>query len=187
MNDEYLWDKSGEPDPEIQQLEQVLGTLRYQPKSLELPDHIKPVRRNRYLPLIAIAATLLIALVAGGLWLSVKSGAEPRQQKAVVTAATPPTAPSSVPSPEAPGIPRPIDQDQLVVNQESQSQKDVVANNNRQRHRSSLSTAERKQALEAKEQLMVALRIASEKMNVVQRKTQGPATPSQIRNQHKLG
>ena len=34
MNDDYLWDRTGEPDPEIQQLEEVLGTLRYQPRAL---------------------------------------------------------------------------------------------------------------------------------------------------------
>jgi hypothetical protein len=35
MKEDYLWDKTGEPDPEIQQLEEILGTLRYQP--LQLP------------------------------------------------------------------------------------------------------------------------------------------------------
>jgi hypothetical protein len=34
MNEEYLWDKSGEPDPEIQELEETLGSLRYQPNVL---------------------------------------------------------------------------------------------------------------------------------------------------------
>ncbi|HET8549072.1 MAG TPA: hypothetical protein VFL57_13740 [Bryobacteraceae bacterium] len=29
MNENYLWDRSGPPDPEIADLEQVLGTLRY--------------------------------------------------------------------------------------------------------------------------------------------------------------
>ena len=37
MNEDYLWDKSGQPDPEIQQLEEILGTLRYQPKPFEIP------------------------------------------------------------------------------------------------------------------------------------------------------
>ena len=37
MNDDYLWDKTGEPDPQIQQLEEILGTLRYQPRPLPLP------------------------------------------------------------------------------------------------------------------------------------------------------
>src|SRR5947209_5089622 len=29
MNDDYLWDRSGEPDPELAHLEEVLGTLRW--------------------------------------------------------------------------------------------------------------------------------------------------------------
>ena len=37
MKDDYLWDKTGQPDPEIQKLEEILGTLRHQPKPLELP------------------------------------------------------------------------------------------------------------------------------------------------------
>jgi hypothetical protein len=182
MSEEYLWDKSGEPDPEIQQLEDILGTLKYQPKSLELPENIRPGRRSQYLPLVAIAATLLMALIAGALWLSTKTD-EPRQQNAEIT---PSATPSSVPSPEAP---RKTDQDQFVVNPkaESHSQREAVANNSRRRPRPSLSEAERRRALEAKEQLMVALRLASEKLNIVQRKTQGPASPSQIKNQHKVG
>ena len=42
MKDDYLWDKSGQPDPEIQKLEEILGTLRYQPKPLELPQDRVP-------------------------------------------------------------------------------------------------------------------------------------------------
>ena len=54
MNDDYLWDKSGQPDPEIQQLEEILGTLRYQPRPLEIPaaceaatTQLLSVTRNR--------------------------------------------------------------------------------------------------------------------------------------------
>src|ERR1041385_698028 len=78
MNEEYLWDKSGEPDPEIQELEQILGVLGYQPKPLDLSDEIQPRSRHRFLPLIAIAATLLIALIAGALWLRVRSKTVPQ-------------------------------------------------------------------------------------------------------------
>ena len=67
MNEDYLWDKSGEPDPQIQQLEDILGTLRYQPKPLNLPH-----RRN-YFPLLAIAATVVAALMTSGLWLQINS------------------------------------------------------------------------------------------------------------------
>jgi hypothetical protein len=54
MNEGYLWDKSGEPDAEMQELEQIPGTLRYQPKSLELPNDIQPVQHHRYLPLLIL-------------------------------------------------------------------------------------------------------------------------------------
>ncbi len=62
MNEEYLWDKSGEPDPEIQELEETLGSLRYQPKRLDLPDNNQQTNRRSYVPLVAIAATLVIAV-----------------------------------------------------------------------------------------------------------------------------
>ena len=29
MNEKYLWDRSGPPDPEIERLEQLLAPLRY--------------------------------------------------------------------------------------------------------------------------------------------------------------
>src|SRR6185436_19869607 len=46
MNEDYLWDKSGEPDPQIQQLEEILGTLRYQLKPLQLPQQLSTARRR---------------------------------------------------------------------------------------------------------------------------------------------
>lgn len=38
MSDRYLWDKSGEPDPEIQRLEKVLGPLAHGDAPLQLPE-----------------------------------------------------------------------------------------------------------------------------------------------------
>ena len=58
MNEDYLWDKSGEPDPQIQELEEILAPLRYQPKPIELPDELVVKRRRNYVPLLAIAATI---------------------------------------------------------------------------------------------------------------------------------
>ena len=43
MSDDYLWDRTGEPDPEIQKLEEVLGTLRYQPRPLRIPAACRSV------------------------------------------------------------------------------------------------------------------------------------------------
>jgi type VI protein secretion system component VasF len=51
-------------------LEEVLGSLRYQPKRLDLLDNSQQTQRRSYVPLLAIAATLVIAALAGFFWLS---------------------------------------------------------------------------------------------------------------------
>ena len=179
MNEEYLWDKSGEPDPEIQQLEQILGNLRYQPKPLELPEIVPPVKKNHRLPLIAIAATFLIALLGAGLWLIVSR--QPAQELNAKNSAP-------APSPVVPQSPPATEkrEERAVISAHKPVE---VAHNVRRAKRitaPSLTIEEREQANEVKQQLMVALKVASEKLNLAQRKTQGPS-PNQIRNQHKVG
>ncbi len=73
MSDDYLWDRSGEPDPEVQRLERILGSLRYERPA---PLLVERPRRSRYRFLAAAAAALV---VAGG-WLALKltqGGPEP--------------------------------------------------------------------------------------------------------------
>ena len=171
MNEDYLWDKSGEPDPEIQRLEEILGTLRYQPKPFEVPRDVPVPRRRSHFPLLAIAATLLVALLAGGIWLRVRTRQEPQQQ--YVKLPTPPV--------EEKPIAREPDKTPVPP-------KEHVAVNRVPRKRSSspvLSRREREEALAAKQQLMIALRLASEKLNLVHKKTQTPT--NQIKNQHRVG
>ena len=160
MNDDYLWDKTGQPDPEIQQLEQILGTLRYQPKPLVIP------RRN-YFPWLAIAASLLLALLAGGIWLRVRSHNEaPPQQARIET-------PKPVQAPQAP-------RNESALNPPLPPSKRI----HRPRSASSvLPRREREEALIAKEQLMLALRLTTQKLQLIHAKTQ----PNQIKNQHRVG
>jgi hypothetical protein len=68
MNDDYLWNGSGEPDPEVQRLERVLGKYRYQPRSLgpALTSHFSWQRRP-WVRLVAAAAAILMILA--GLWI----------------------------------------------------------------------------------------------------------------------
>lgn len=162
MNEDYLWDKSGEPDPQIQELEQILAPLRYQPKPLELPVE----RRRNYFPL-AIAATLLIALLAGGLWLKSRKQQPPQQEMAK-------SVPSVVEEKEPP--PQPT----IATNTDLPRKKPV------RRHKLIFTKHEREEALAAKEQVLLALRLTSEKLKSAQRRTQTPP-PNQIKNQHKVG
>jgi hypothetical protein len=163
MKDDYLWDKTGEPDPEIQQLEQILGTLRYQPKPLELPQDLVVPRRRNYFPLLAIAASLLLALLAGGIWLRTRSHQPMPHQAAKVETPTPKLEEKT----QVPEPPR----------TESASNPPVVVAVTHKHRNKSASSAE---ALMAKQQLMLALRLTTEKLSVVQKKTQ-------VRNQHKIG
>ena len=140
MNDDYLWDKSGEPDPQIQQLEEILGTLRYQPRPLNLP------RRRNYLALLAIAATVVMALLAGGVWTQLQSPE--------------PTIPTiAIAAPENPKINPPLS----------------VSNSTPAKRTPRLARHNRREALAAKQQLMFALRLASEKLNAASRRTQHKA------------
>ena len=163
MNEDYLWDKSGEPDPQIQELEQILAPLRYRAKPLELPNEFSIGRQRNYLPL-AIAATVLIALLITGVWLRLrtqKSEPPPQEAKSVV-----PSVFKEEPSPPTPEVAK---------------NKPV-----RRRHKPIFTKQEREEALAAKQQLMLALRLASEKLKMAQRRTQAPP-PNQIKNQHKVG
>lgn len=152
MNDDYLWDKTGEPDPQIKQLEEILGTLRYQPRPLQLPV----TRRRSYIPVLAIAATVMLALLATGLWLRVRttSQPQPRQEQAHVPAPSPTIVEHKTVNPPAKVDP-PRKQHR---NPRSQSAA------------SAAKRREREEALAVKQQLMLALRLASEKLNLAQKK-----------------
>jgi len=191
MSEEYLWDKSGEPDPEIQQLEQILGSLRYQPSALELPTETVTEHRKSYLPLLAIAATLVLTVFAGLLWFSLHNRAPKTGVTKVVTPAVPEVSPKVIPnvmpkSDTTSDTTSPSEKKQSTAQATvPRSNKQFVARDIRRVHKPEVVPTE--EALHAKEQLMTALRLASEKLNLAQRKAQGPASPNQIRNQHKIG
>ena len=166
MNDDYLWDKTGQPDPEIQQLEEILGTLRYQPKPLVIPDDVRVPRRRNYFPLLAIAASILLAIVAGSIWLRVRSRNEAPKQEAKIESPTP--KPDVTP---------------VAPEKRSAVNPPILAVNRIHKKRSAPSVVNREEALIAKDQLMLALRITTEKLSLVHRKTQ----PNQIKNQHRVG
>ena len=65
MSEDYLWDRSGKPDPEIQRIESLLGRYRYQGAESK-------GRVHRFRMLVAAAAAFL--LLATGLYLALREG-----------------------------------------------------------------------------------------------------------------
>ena len=182
MNEDYLWDKSGEPDPEIQRLEQILGTLRYQEKPLELPEQITHQRSHNHVFLLAIAATVLLGLLVASLWLKARNNQSPEKQiaRAPETMSTPApkndnsVSPNGLKAPEQPSV-----KNTTTVEHRPHLAKASVPK------KPALTAKEREEALAAKQQVMLALRLASEKLNEVQRRSVGPTPP--VKNQHKAG
>ena len=175
MNDDYMWDKTGEPDPQVQQLEEILGSLRYQPKPFELPEELALPRRRNYFPWLAIAAGVLLALLAGGIWLNTRSRDEapPREAKVTPQAPVEEVTPSELKTPE----PKPAPREEVAVVHKHRPRPSAPV----------LSKQEREEALMAKEQVMLALRLTTEKLSLVHKKTQNTIPASQIKNQHRVG
>ena len=69
-SDDYLWDRSGEPDPEIQRLEVLLGKFRHDSPTPIFPEVVGERRwtffpwRMRLFPALATAAVAAAAIVA---------------------------------------------------------------------------------------------------------------------------
>lgn len=192
MNNDYLWDRTGEPDTEVQQLEDVLGTLRYQPRALELPATTKPAQRRRFLPALAIAAAIAFMILAAGIWLRLnrQQASSPHEiakttkdQERVTTSivALPPPALVKVNTGDK-------EKDELVLQRNPAPRRNRVVRNSSRNNspllRDEMTAAQRAEGEAAKDQLMLALRVVSAKLNLAQRKI--PAT-NNIHNQHKLG
>ncbi|MDX6289557.1 MAG: hypothetical protein QOH42_1356 [Blastocatellia bacterium] len=190
MNDNYLWDRSGKPDPEIQKLEEILGTLRYQPRTLEIPPDLHVGRRRNLFPAMAIAAAIVLLAVVLGLWLNFNR----RQAQAIEVKTT-----SPVTQPLNPATPTTNQDGQTplatAVKSPTQTgvQKRELPRSLQARNRNSSTRTVIRQAeltpeeLAEKEQVLVALRLVSYKLNLAQRRTQGFPQLNQIRNQHKIG
>ncbi len=205
---DYLWDKSGEPDAEVERLETLLGELRFEPgRKLELPpEMIVPARsHSRSYPAFAVAAALALMILAG-VWLAVirrhSSAASDLQVVENPSEAAPPKPVEPVPAPPrranevaASGVsdsennlggdddrraaprtpdrfaPTPLRQHpERRVRQGSLNRRIHFASSTRRPDASSPKMLEAKRA---KEQLMLALHVASAKINLAQRKAPG--------------
>ncbi len=189
MEDNYLWDRSGDPDPEVQELEEILGTLRYQPQPLEIPRNIRVDRRRTFFPAMAIAAAIALFAVLLGLWFSFNRRqtvppiqARDSQIDQNRNAGPPQVAPNNQASPAPVSSPKP----QGI--QKRESPRNLLARNVSRGTRTQIrQPGLTPEELAEKEQVLIALRLVSAKLNLAQRKTQGTPQLNMIRNQHKIG
>ena len=188
MNDDYLWNKSGEPDKEVQALEELLGTLRYQPRELVVPRDVQMGRSRNVHRALAIAAALAFILAGLGVWRSLQRN----QRDELKTQTSSPAAGVNDAAPVTGSAPAEVAQTHQhpsMVQQRSRrpmlDRRQRVARHSGNEMR--LSPAEIAQAESAKQQLMLALRVTSAKLSLVQKRTQSTVPANLIRNQHKIG
>ncbi|HXI22718.1 MAG TPA: hypothetical protein VNG71_02505 [Pyrinomonadaceae bacterium] len=184
MNDNYLWDRTGEADAEVQRLEELLGTLRYQPKPLPIPASMKIGGKRDYYAPLAIAAALALLVLAAGIWIRLRTAqstapveaARDTRIDSVLPPTAPPIAPEAVAVTKQPSSPNTVRQPQRIAGT-------IIHKPRVRREEPQLTTQE----LAQKEQLLTALRLVSAKLNLAQRKSQGLPQPNIIRNQHRIG
>ena len=212
VDGDYLWDKSGAPDPEIRKLEEVLGTLRYQPRPLEIPGDLRQDQKRtvlgfapRLFPALAIAATIATILLGVGLWLGLRL----QQQRPAPSVTRLPNRPLAPGNPSLSAKPSANKNQGATASASPPREQERTENPPRHRLNPSLLSAnasrgrhaprprlvkdpelvakERREAEAAKSQLLLALRLASAKLNFAQKKTLSINPREPVQNQHKIG
>ena len=183
MNDNYLWDRTGEPDPQLQELEETLASLRYQSRPLPIPANLIIARQWRFNSM-AIAAAVALLVIAGGVMRKMSrrqiANTPPSVREAVNG---PQVAPASLPA-RSPTI---LPEVRRSVPRERPQRSLLAANRRRSRKSEPDVPVLTAQELAEKEQVLLALRMVSAKLNFAQRKVQGLPVVNTIRNQHKIG
>ena len=188
MNDDYLWDKSGKPDPEVQQLEEILGALRYQPRELEIPPHVQVGRKSFIARGLAIAAAVALLMLGLGVWMNLQQEKTPDTHKAAAGPIDEKKLNNLTASVPATKVPATAVRESASTTSTPRRSLPLAGNRTRPRQPRTpqLSESEVAEARLAKDQLMLALRLASSKLSLALKKTQGNSV-SETHNQHKAG
>lgn len=180
MKDDYLWNKTGEPDPEIQHLERVLGQLRHKRRAQDLPAlEIMPRTKPRLsYRLLAIAASLIFAALALGAFLTLQrqsKNGETNKVAMVNIELPPPNVVTGDAPVKAVETTQPQSANPATVKVSDVYSQTLAARRRSLSRSSEAESREREQAegLMAKEQLIKAIGITSSKLNLVQKKIQG--------------
>jgi hypothetical protein len=191
MNENYLWDRSGEPDPEVQNLEEILGTLRYQPRPLEIPNDMRLKVNRPFFTKLAIAAAIGLIAIASGLWVNLN---RPRTLPAVaekhdsqIDQKRNAPQPEIAPNDNTPQLAVAKDPTPTIIQKRHREPARTFVAQNKSRDTVIRPPTLTPQELAEKEQVLLALRLVSAKLNLAQRKSQGLPQLNIIRNQHKIG
>lgn len=198
MNNEgdYLWDKTGEPDPEIQKLEEILGTLRYQPQPLVIPAHVEIGGKGsfflRVTPALAIAATIAMLVLGLGLWFGLQKlqkgqpATQARNEKANPIESPKQFTPDNEANAVVPSSPN-ADPKPLEESHRSVPKQSLLAARARRLRNDEVAARKLHEAEVAKDQMMIAFRLVSAKLNYAQKKAQELNQKEPVHNQHKTG
>jgi hypothetical protein len=194
MNEDYLWDRSGEVDPEIAELERKLGRLRFKVAAhpLVLPTALPTALsatawyRKDFSPMMAIAATLAMLLLAGGLWLGLRASTfnAGKILQVVASGPRPPIGPidstTATAKPAAPqsdnSASHTVQPARFITRASAERRRELLATRasiNKARVRREQQQQLAREGEAAKAQLIRALYITSDALNTVQRKIQG--------------
>lgn len=178
MNEEYLWNKTGE-DPEIERLEQALAVFRHRenamPPVLPAAEDTKSAPRWRFSLAFAFAACAAVVFGAV-IWIQFAGTSGDAEDmityvanpivEGSTSAPQPETAPPAAPQPVKPASPEPRRVKQRIestVARTIRGPKTIHRDNRAPQGIASLTKEER----HAYEQLMLALSITSSKLKIV--------------------
>jgi hypothetical protein len=195
MNEDYLWDKTGE-NAEIERLENQLQAFRYRETAVPvLPARIIPVqreiRRKNYRSIYAVAACAAVAMISLSLWMGLSINQTTLQIDLAEI-----TLPSiMVPNPNDLIAPKsPVEQsEKIAISKQSPKQEifkikktvsaiapqnKMVANNRKGAKQTVVTLTEEEKF--AYDQLMLALSITSSKLKMVKDKAAGLEEPQTV-------
>lgn len=178
MNDEYLWQKTGE-DPETMQLEKALAVFRYReedPPAVPIAVENRPTRTWRFALAIAIPAFAALVL-ASVIWLP--TGDVNNDDVTFIYQTEPTVIETAAPDPSPVAQPTvPPKQPVRRVEIEPTFASAPRPRPRMQQHRKTTTVALTDEERYAYHQLMLALSISSSKLNVVRNTINGIEEPA---------
>jgi hypothetical protein len=187
---DYLWDKAGAPDAEVERLEELLSAFAHTPRALELPAEAPRRTSATRTARLAVAAALLVAALAGAFVALRHAGSrEARHAGSQTPHAAPP---SHVAAPDAPAPPKLAEKVTLRTpagpprrRQAPRRPRKATANAGEMAQVEEPEGGGRREVAETlargfsvKAQLVNALRLTGTKLKEVQMKTLGPDAPT---------